>query len=60
MRKPNNAALEAHMLFFNPAYMEMRPFDEIGPKHFPATPGVEIDGEGHAVFHYRAPHAKTV
>lgn len=60
MKKPLNPAYESHMLFFNPAYMEMRPFDEVGPKHFPAMRGVEIDEQGHAVFHYRAPNAKSV
>ena len=60
MKKPLNPALETHMLFFHPAYMEMRPFDEIGPKHFPAMRGVEINEQGHAVFHYRAPNARSV
>ena len=60
MIKPENAALAAHALFFNPAYMTMRLAGAGGPKHYPTFPGAYADTEGNAVFHYIAPNAKSV
>ena len=57
--KPVNPALESHALFFNPAYMTMRP-EGGGPKHYPAPRGVEADRDGNVTFHYYAPNAHTV
>ena len=60
MYRPENAALSAHALFFNPAYMTMRLSGTGGPKHYPTEPGAWADKDGNAYFTYIAPHAKTV
>lgn len=60
MDKPLNIAYESHALFFNPAYMQMRLFGNLGPRHYPSPKGVSADMDGNVSFTFYAPKAESV
>lgn len=59
MLKPINCVYGSFGLFFEPAYLDMKPAGN-GPKHVHGNPGVEVDAEGNACFRFFAPQAEKV
>lgn len=60
MDKPLNIAYESHAMFFSPAYMQMRLFGNLGPRHYPSPKGTSADIDGNATFTFYAPNAESV
>lgn len=57
--KPLNAAFSSYGLFFQPAYMQMKPAGN-GPAHVFTAPGCVVTEDGMVTFNFKAPSAQTV
>jgi len=57
--KPLNAAFSSYGLFFQPAYMQMKPAGN-GPAHVFTAPGCVVTEDGMVTFNFKAPAAQTV